>query len=76
MLANISKSKGSHNNDIGQLIEYNVGNIFLEKLYSGGETISKPFSKKSKLSISLDQFSKVLYSWFLLYAKLRSIEIY
>ena len=42
----------------------------------GGETILRPFSIKSKLRISLDQQSKVLYSWFLLYAKLRSIEIY
>ena len=31
----------------GQLIEYNMRNIFLEKLYSkcGGETSPKPFSK-------------------------------
>ena len=35
-----------------------------------------PFLKKSKLSISLNQYSKVLYSLFLLYAKLRAIEIY
>ena len=41
----------------GQLIEYNVKNIFVEKSYTkcGGETIPRPFSKKSKLSISLDQ---------------------
>ena len=40
----------------GQLIEYNVRNIFLEKSYTkcGGETIARPFSKKSKLGISLD----------------------
>ena len=32
-------------------------NIFLEKSYKkcGGENIPKPFSKKSKLSMSLDQ---------------------
>ena len=48
-------------------------NIFLEKLYRecGGETGPKPFSEKLKLSISLDQYSKVLCSLFLLYAKLR-----
>ena len=42
---------------IGQLIKYNMNNIFLEKLYAkyGGETIPSPFSKKSKLSVSLDQ---------------------
>ena len=32
-------------------------NILLENLYTkcGGETIPRPFTKKSKLSISLDQ---------------------
>ena len=43
----------------GQLVEYNMTNIFLEKPYTkcGGETIHNysAFSKKSKLSISLDQ---------------------
>ena len=41
----------------GHLIEYNMGSIFLEKPYSkcGGETILRPFSKTSKLSLSLDQ---------------------
>ena len=41
----------------GQLIEYNMRNIFLEKPYTkcGGETSSIPFSGKLKLSISLDQ---------------------
>ena len=62
----------------GQLIECNMGNTFLEKSYTkcGGETSPRPFSEKLKLGISLDQFSKVLYSLFLLYAKLRAIEIY
>ena len=34
----------------GQLIEYNLGNIFLEESYTkyGGETIPRPFFKKSK----------------------------
>ena len=41
----------------GQLIEYNVRKIFLEKSYKkcGRETIPRPFSKKSKLNNSLDQ---------------------
>ena len=41
----------------GQLIKYNMENIFLEKSYAkcGLETIPRPFSKKLKLSISLDQ---------------------
>ena len=45
----------------GQLIEYKMRTIFIEKSFSkcGGETISSPFSKKSKLNMSLDQRSKV-----------------
>ena len=43
---------------LGQLIEYNMRKIFLEKLYTkcGGETISRSISKKLKLSMSLDQY--------------------
>ena len=52
-------------------------NIFLEKTYTkcDGETSLRPFSEKLKLRISLDQYSRVLYSLFLLYAKLRAIKI-
>ena len=41
----------------GQLIGYNIKNIFPEKSYTkrGGETIPRLFSKNSKLNISLDQ---------------------
>ena len=41
----------------GQLIEYNIRNIILEKSYTkyGGETSPRPFSGKLKLNISLDQ---------------------
>ena len=62
----------------GQLIEYNMRDIFLEKSYTKcvGETISRSFSIKSKLGISLDQQSKVSYNLFLLYTKLKAIEIY
>ena len=40
-----------------QLIKYNMRNVFPEKSYTkcGGETIPRPFSRKSKLSISMDQ---------------------
>ena len=43
--------------EFGQLIEYKVSNISLEKSHTkcGGETICIPFSKTSKLNISLDQ---------------------
>ena len=61
----------------GQLIEYHLRNIFLEKSDTecGGETIPRPLFKKSKLSVSLDQYSKVSYILFLFFAKLRTIEI-
>ena len=57
-----------------QLIEYNMRNIFLEKSYTkcGRESIPRPFSKKSKLTASLDQYFKVLYILFLLFVKLRT----
>ena len=56
-LPNISRSKDNQTIKFGQLIEYNMGGLFLEKSYKkyGGKTIPRPFSKKSKLSISLDQ---------------------
>ena len=57
MLPNISRSKGNQTMKFGQLIEYNMRNIFLEKSYTewSGETSPRPFSEKLKLSISLDQ---------------------
>ena len=56
-LPNILRSKGNQTMKYGQLIECNMGNIFLEKLYTkcGGETSSRPFSEQLKLGISLDQ---------------------
>ena len=63
----VSRSKGNQTIKFGNLIEYRK---------CGGETIPRPYSKKSKLKISLDQWSKVLYSLFLLYAKLTAVEMY
>ena len=50
-------------------------NVFLEKSYKkyGGEAGPRPFYKKSKSSIVLDQQSKMLYSWFLLYIQ---VDVY
>ena len=47
--------------EFGQLIVYNKRSIFLAKSHTkcGGEAIPRPLSKKSKLSISLDQYVKV-----------------
>ena len=57
MLPNISRSKGNQMMKFGQLIEYNIKYIFLEKSCTkfGEETIPRPFSGKLKLSASLDQ---------------------
>ena len=57
IMLNISRSNVIQTKKFGQLIEYTMRKIFLEKSYKkyGGETIPRPFSKKSKLSISLDQ---------------------
>ena len=56
-LPNISRIKGNQTMKFGQLIKYDMRNISIEKLYTKccGETIPKTFSKKTKLSISLDQ---------------------
>ena len=71
-MTNISRSKSNQAIKFGQLIEYNLRNIFLETSYTkcGTETIPRPFLEKSKLSISVDQYFKVLYILFLLFAKL------
>ena len=57
ILSNILRSKGNQAMKFGQLIEYSMRNISVEKSYAkcAGETIPRPLSKKSKLSISLDQ---------------------
>ena len=53
-MRNISRSKGNQTMKFGQLMEYNMRNIFIEKSYRkcAGETIPRPLSKISKLSIS------------------------
>ena len=57
MLANISRNRENQAMKFGQLIEYNMRNIFLRISYTNcnGDTIVRPFSKKSKSNISLDQ---------------------
>ena len=72
----MSRSKDSQVMKTGQSLECNLRKISLEKSYTecSGETIPRPFSKKSKLNISVDQYSKDLYILFLLLVKLRTIE--
>ena len=57
VLPNIWRSKGNQTMKLGQLIECNMRNSFPEKSYRkyGGGTDPKTFSKKSKLSICIDQ---------------------
>ena len=77
IFTNTSRSKGNQAMKFGQLINYDMRNIFVKKSYPkcAGETIPRLLSKKSKFSISLDQQCKVLNSLFLLCANLRVIEI-
>ena len=57
ILPNISRSKGNQTMQFGQLIGYNMRNIFLEKscIKCGGENSPRPFFGKLKLNIYLDQ---------------------
>ena len=54
---NILRNKGNQTMKFGQLVEYDMRNIFLENSYTkyGAEPIPKPFSKMSKLSIFLNK---------------------
>ena len=60
MFTNISRGKENHAMKFSQLIEHIMRKIFLEKLCTKfvRETIPRLFSKKWKLSISLNQYSK------------------
>ena len=57
ILPNISRCKINQAMIFGQLIEFNMRNIFLEKSYAKYDGVTSPraFSEKLKLSISLDQ---------------------
>ena len=63
-MPNISRSKDNQAMKFGQLVEYNMKNIFLEKSDTkcGGETIPIPFSKKLKLTVSVNQQSIKFYT--------------
>ena len=64
ILPKFSRSKGNQTMFFGQVIEHEKH--FLEKSYAkcSGEASPRPFSKKPKLSKSLDQQSKVLFTRF------------
>ena len=73
ILPNISRNKSNQKMILGQLIENNMTDFFIDKPYTkcSGETILRPFSKKSKLSRSLD----LKYYIVCFYCKLRTIKI-
>ena len=58
----------------GQLIEHRMINIFLEKSYTkcGGKTSPRHFSEKVKS----EHVTRSIVCLFLLYGKLKAIEIY
>ena len=62
ILPNISRSKVNQTLKFGQLIEYNMRYTFLKTSYTkyGEEASPRPFYKKSKSSISLDQQPEML----------------
>ena len=64
ILLNISRREGNQAIKLGQLIECNMRNIFLENPYTkcGGETLPRLISEKSKLNISLNINSLYFYS--------------
>ena len=66
ILPHISKSKGNQTIKFGQLTQYNVRNVFAKNSFTkcGRKFIRRPFSKTSKLGLSLDQQSKALCSLF------------
>ena len=57
ILPNVSRSKGNQTMKFGQLIEYKMGNIFLQKSYTkyGGKIIPRHFKniKIEHISISI-----------------------
>ena len=66
IVPNTSSNKSNQTMKSDQLIEYNTRNIFLEKSYTkcGTETVPRLFSKKLKLTVSMDHYFKVLYILF------------
>ena len=75
ILPKISRAKGNQTMKVAQLIEYNMRNIFLENSFKkcGGEIITRPLSRKSKLTIYLDQWLKF---YIICFYCMQSIEIY
>ena len=67
IMPKIAICKGNQTMKYGQLIEYGMRKLSLEELYPkcGGGTSPRPFSKRPKLSLSLDQQSENLCIFFI-----------
>ena len=79
ILPNISRSKGNKAIEFRRLIKYNIRNFFVLKNLTQNvveKLIPETLFENSKLSISLYQYSKVLFFLVSLYAKLSAIKIY
>ena len=62
ILLNTLRNKNNGTMTFGQLVEYNMGNIFLGKSYIKCRgTILRSFSENSNLSVSLGQQRKVCF---------------
>ena len=80
MIRSENRGEGNQTMNFGQVIEYKMRNIFLEKSIAKcvGKTILRPFFKKLKVSISHRSIvlSFIQFVLFFLYAKLSAMEVY
>ena len=78
VLPNVLRNKDNQAMKFGQLREYSMENIFLEKPNTkcSRETSPRPFSEKLKLSILLDQQSDFLFSSFYCISKWMTTTLY
>ena len=77
-MPNISGTKDSQVMKFGQLKEYDMRKIYLEKLYTkcGGEIVFRPSSKKSKWACFWVNSLKFYTACFYYCIKLRAIDMY
>ena len=77
MLLDISRNKGTQTMKVGQLIEYNIGNNFLEKSGTkcGGKASAKPFSKIQNIYLCITRLTFIQFSFYFM-LKSRPIKIY
>ena len=71
MLLDISRNKGTQTMKFGQLIEYNMGNNFLEKSGTkcGGKAIPKPFSKIQNIYLCISRLIFIQFSFYFMLSR-------